>query len=326
MQRKCFILPALRPHVQGTQVNLRPSLMHDEGYGRDIQIEQGSPAILIIASEEDRTALYFKKFVERNNCSVSLVSIEDSSLVSNFTWSDQDISRQGHFPGIYFRGASTRCAKLNRVLEIMQDVLAFYPGIIINRPSRHSLNYSKPLQMTAISRSIHQTVKPIPTFLSNVPAKIASSNETIVKSISSIRSEVVALTDARLLHGAGALHCPIQLQPMLQGSCIRAHVCGDTVHAAKIDGDAIDYRYGEQIKMTRYELPQDVAAWCIQAARREGLEFAGIDFIYDEAAQLFSCLEINPSPGYHFYEKRLVDSGEAPSISQWLLQRLLGND
>lgn len=305
-------------------MSLRPSPTHDEGHGYGSQIKQDSSAILIIASEEDRTAHYFKQFVEKNNCSVSLLSIEDSTLLNDFIWSNQALSRQEGFPGIYFRGASTKCAKLNRVLEVLQDVLAFYPGIIVNRPSRHSLNYSKPLQMREIARSIHQTVKPIPTFLSNVPARITSSNETIVKSISSVRSEVVALTDERLLHRADELHCPIQLQPMIQGSCIRAHVCGNAVHAAKIDGNAIDYRYGEQINLSRYELPQDVAAWCIRAARRENLEFAGVDFIYDEAAQSFSCLEINPSPGYHFYEKRLVDSGESPSISQWLLQRLLG--
>ncbi|WMS85385.1 hypothetical protein RE438_31465 (plasmid) [Bacillus wiedmannii] len=207
----------------------------------------------------------------------------------------------------------------------MHDVLSFYPGVVINRPSRLSLNCSKPLQMTAIAGSSTQSVKSIPTFLSNIrnKMKIFPSDGTIVKSISSVRSEVVPLTDTRLLHG-DELSCPIQMQPKLLGVCIRAHVCGEAVYAVRIDGDAIDYRYGEKMIITKFELPQDVISWCIQSARRDGLEFAGIDFIYEEAACVFWCLEINPSPGYHSFEKRLVDSGGDPIISKWLLQQLLG--
>ncbi|MCJ1218867.1 hypothetical protein MMB75_09385 [Paenibacillus sp. P2(2022)] len=119
------------------------------------------------------------------------------------------------------------------------------------------------------------------------------------------------------------MNCPIQLQPKLQGACIRAHVCGEEVYAVRIDGDGVDYRYGEKLSMTKFELPQDVATWCIQAARREGVEFAGIDFIYEEAAHLFRCLEINPTPGYHSFEQHLIDAGGVPVISRWLLQRLL---
>ncbi|NIE94705.1 hypothetical protein F3J09_29145 [Bacillus sp. Ab-1751] len=324
MQRRSFITSKLRPYIRGTKINRRQSPINE---GENLnQMVQVSPTILIIASEEDGTASYFKEFVQQNGYSAEFMCLEDQAFLSKFTWSTQVVSYQDTYPGIYIRSASSKSAKINEIISVMQDVLAFYPGVVINRPSRLSLNISKPLQMKAIAGSSNQTVKPIPTFLSNVRTNIGTTpaNETIVKSISYVRSKVVTLNDERLLHGEGALSCPIQMQPKLQGVCIRAHVCGEAVYAVRIDGEEVDYRYAEKINMTEFELPQDVETWCLQAARSEGLELAGIDFIYEEAVGLFWCLEINPAPGYHWFEKHLVDSGGVPSISRWLLQRLLG--
>ncbi|WP_416808887.1 hypothetical protein [Bacillus thuringiensis] len=323
MQRKSFITSELRPHVHGFKVNGRSSSINDRE--NLTSMEQKSPTILIIASKEDPTASYFKNFVHQNGYSVDFMYIEDPGCISKFTWSTQVVSDQGIYPGIYLRGTTTSCTKINAILEVMYDLLTFYPGVVINRPSRLSLNCSKPLQMAVITGSSSQVVRSIPTFLSNICNKIGTppADETIVKSISYIRSEVVTLADTRLLHVEGDLSCPIQLQPKIQGTCIRAHVCDDVVYAVRIDGDAVDYRYGENLRITKFELPKNVATWCIQAARREGLEFAGIDFIYEEAARLFRCLEINPTPGYHSFEHHLIDSGGVPVISRWLLQRLL---
>ena len=323
MQRKSFITSELRPHVHGSKVNGRSSSINNRE--NITPKEQKSPTIIIIASEDDPTAAYFKNFIQQNGYSVDFMCIEDPDCISKFTWSTQIVSDQGIYPGTYLRGATTTSVKLNGILEVMYDLLSFYPGVVINRPSRLSLNCSKPLQMVAITGTSSQTVRSIPTFLSNQCTRMetTSADETIVKSISYVRSEVVTLTDKRLLHGEGDLNCPIQLQPKIQGACIRAHVCGDAVYAVRIDGDGVDYRYGEKLSMTKIELPQDVATWCIQAARREGLEFAGIDFIYEEAVPMFRCLEINPTPGYHTFEQHLINSSGLPVISRWLLQRLL---
>ncbi|MDZ5608643.1 hypothetical protein U2I54_16565 [Bacillus pseudomycoides] len=323
MQRRCFITSELRPYVMGTKVTRKTSPIYNEE--NFIKKEHVSPAITIIASEEDGTASYFKKFVQQNGYSVDLMCVEDPSFIDKFTWSTQVDSYQGNYPGIYFRGVASEDAMLNEILAVLDDVLTFYPGVVINRPSRLSLNSSKPLQMSAIAESSSMKVKSIPTFLSNVLTNIRTSHldDTIVKSISSVRSEVVTLSDKRLLCGEDFLSCPIQMQPKVNGVCIRAHVCGEAVYAVCIDGDGVDYRYGEKLSLTQVKLPQDVELWCVQTARREGLEFAGIDFIYKETSDLYWCLEINPCPGYSFFEQHLVDSGGFPVISTWLLRELL---
>ncbi|MFD4852633.1 ATP-grasp domain-containing protein [Bacillus toyonensis] len=207
----------------------------------------------------------------------------------------------------------------------MHDLLTFYSGVVINRPSRLSLNISKPLQMTAIVSSRSPVINAIPTLLTNLWTEMIKrkANETIVKSISGVRSEVVDLTNQRLQHKRDSLDCPVQLQPKLQGINIRAHVCGEVVYAVRIHGDAVDYRYGEEMSMERIELPQAIASWCIQSAKREGLEFAGIDLLYQEMNDYYWCFEINPTPGYSYFEQHLIDSGGEPVISKWLLQRLL---
>jgi len=56
------------------------------------------------------------------------------------------------------------------------------------------------------------------------------------------------------------------------------------------------------------------------AAAREGIVFAGIDLLFD--GETYYCLEINPNPGYHVFEERLVEGGHAPVISEDLFRHL----
>ena len=323
MKKQCFITPELRPNVMGTKLKRREGPINSG----DNLIKKGnvSPAILIIASEVDQTASYFQNFVRQKGYSVETMYLEDRVLISEFIRNIQIDSYHRNYPGIYFRGGSTDESKFIEIMGVMQDLLTFYPGVVINRPSRLSLNSSKPLQMTAIASSRSPVIKTIPTLLTNLWTEIIKipADKTIVKSISGMRSEVVDLTDQRLQHKGDSLDCPVQLQPKLQGINIRAHVCGEDVYAVRIHGDAVDYRYGEEMSMKRVDLPKAIASWCVESAKREGLEFAGIDLLYQEMNDYYWCFEINPMPGYSYFEQHLIDSGVEPVISQWLLQRLL---
>ncbi len=323
MQKRCFITPVLRPNVAGNNLKRREWPINNE----DNVIEMGNipPAIVIIACEGDGTASYFQNFVRQSGYPVETVYLEDRVLVSEFIRDIQINTYQRNYPGIYYRGGSTDDSKFNEIMGVMHDLLTFYPGVVINRPSRLPLNYSKPLQMSAINSSKSPVIKAIPTFLTNLRDEITKFpvEETIVKSISGMRSKVVDLTDQRLQHKKDFFDCPVQLQPKLQGINIRAHVCSEAVYAVRIHTDSVDYRYGEELSMNLVELPQPIVSWCVQSAKREGLEFAGIDLLYQEKNDNYWCFEINPMPGYSYFEQYVIDSGEEPVISKWLLQRLL---
>ncbi|MFJ7941551.1 hypothetical protein ACIQYG_24180 [Peribacillus sp. NPDC096622] len=326
MYKRCLITPELRPHVKGYKVN--KLIPQDNCLTNTSKNEYLSAAtILIISSKEDGTASYFENYIKDNDYPVETLFIEDVLAIGEFIRNLQISSNQDKYPSIYYRGGGSNCEKYNEVLDVMHDLLTFYPGTIVNRPSRLSLNLSKPLQMAAVAKKSDKNVKPIPTFLSNLHLHTLgfSSDKTIIKSASSIRSIVVNLSDRRLYKDMGDLACPVHLQPKIQGINIRAHVCGDAVYAMHINAeeDILDYRYETKLCMRKEELPQNIAAWCIQAARNEGLDFAGIDLIYEKTTNSYWFLEVNPTPGYHFFEQYLVDSGENAVISEWLLQTLI---
>ncbi|MGH1143104.1 ATP-grasp domain-containing protein [Bacillus pseudomycoides] len=320
MRKQCFITPELRPDVIGAKVKRREWPIN----GSDNINEKGSvlPEILIIAPEVDSVASYFQNFVRQSGHSVETIHLEDRVLISEFIRNLQIDSHERDYPGIYYRSGQIEDSKGSEIMGVMHDLLTFYPGVVINRPSRLLLNYSKPLQMTGILNSRSTVIKAIPTLLTNLLTELikAPANETIVKSISDMRSEVVDLTDQRLQHNGDSLDCPVQLQPKLQGINIRVHICGEAVYAVRIDADAVDYRYGKELSMKWAELPQEIESWCVQLAKREGLEFAGIDLLYQEKNDYYWCFEINPMPGYAYFEQY---AGGEPVISKWLLQRLL---
>lgn len=324
MQKQCFITPKLRPDLWGTKLKKRElPIIKGDNLTEKTNV---SPEVLIIAPEVDKTASYFQNFVRQKGYSVESIYLEDRELISEFIRDIQIELHQSSYPGIYYRSGSSDDPKFNETMAVMHDLLTFYPGVVINRPSRLSLNHSKPLQMSAIASSENLIISTIPTLLTNLRRKIKKKprDQTIVKSISGIRSEVVDLTDQRLQQKGNSLNCPVQLQPKLHGINIRAHVCGEAVYALRIhENTGVDYRYGEIMSMELVELPHRIASWCIQSAKKEGLEFAGIDLLYQEMNDCYWCFEINPMPGYSYFEQYLIDSGGEPVISQWLLQRLL---
>ncbi|MBA4535529.1 hypothetical protein [Brevibacillus halotolerans] len=323
MQKQCFITSELRPDVIGAKVKRREWPI--SGKDNINKKENILPEILIIAPEVDNVASYFQNFVRQNGYSVETIYLEDRVLINEFICNLQIDSQQRDYPGIYYRSGEIDDSNGNDIMAVIDDLLTFYPGVVINRPSRIFLNYSKPLQMTAIANSRSPVIKAIPTHLTNIWTEFRKipAKDTIVKSISDMRSEVVDLNDPRLQHNGYSLDCPVQFQPKLQGINIRVHVCGKAVYAVRIETDAVDYRYGKDLNIKWVELPQAIESWCVESAKREGLEFAGIDLLYQEMENIYWCFEINPMPGYAYYEEPLVESGKEPVISQWLLQRLL---
>ncbi len=323
MSKRCLITSELRPYVKGYKVKKYTST--SDCLIQDRKKEYFSSArILIISSKDDGTASYFESYIKTNGIAVETIFVEDVYAISGFIHNLQS-SSNNKYPSIYYRGGGSSCEKYNDVLNVLHDLLNFYPGIIINRPSRLSQNFSKPLQMTTIAKISTNNIKSIPTILSNCLSNLPLSlNETIIKSISSIRSIVVNLTDQRIANHIKDLACPVHLQPEIKGINIRVHVCGDKVYAMSINAEGVlDYRYGDCLSMVKTKLPSHVAKWCVEVAKNEGLEFAGIDLIYEKITNSYWVLEINPTPGYHFFEQYLIDLGEKPEISEWLLQKLI---
>lgn len=186
---------------------------------------------------------------------------------------------------------------------------------IVNRPKAMLSNSSKPYQLDMLGGTCLKT--PDYQIVANRYFQ-PCFNDAIYKSISGVRSIVQPLDTDKAKEKASE---PVIIQPHIPGDNIRVHVVGNTIFSQKIISDNLDYRYSktpntyQNIKLTK---PIENA--CLKVAKRCQLSFAGIDLIQDPNDAIFTILEVNPSPGYAYFEKRM----DKPEISNALVNFLQG--
>ena len=177
---------------------------------------------------------------------------------------------------------------------------------VINRPRFMGANHSKPYQAMLIQAHGFLTPR---TLVTTDPAAARSFIETernaIYKSVSGIRSVVARISSRDAPDLRDVANCPTQFQQYGEGYDVRVHVVSNRTICTKVLSEASDYRYahrsGADVKLEPMEIDATLAARCVQMTRAMGLGFAGIDFRVTPANEWY-CLEVNPSPGFTFYE------------------------
>jgi glutathione synthase/RimK-type ligase-like ATP-grasp enzyme len=179
----------------------------------------------------------------------------------------------------------------------------------VNPAASMGSNGSKPYQAQLIAR--HGFAVP-DTIVTNDPDRVrdfrARHGRIIYKSASGIRSIVREFDDDDLDRLDRIRWCPTQFQAFVPGTDVRVHVVDTEVFATEIDSDATDYRYatreGTKATLRAITLDADVADRCVSLARDLRLPFAGIDLRRRGGDGAWVCFEVNPSPGFSFYESR----------------------
>jgi hypothetical protein len=139
-----------------------------------------------------------------------------------------------------------------------------------------------------------------------VPRFVARYPSAVYKSASGVRSIVSSLSDTDPARLRMITWCPVQFQERVDGFDVRVHVVGERTFAARVISDALDYRYarrqvGTNAELETYAVPADVSEKCVRLAQRFGLPFAGIDLKFCPDGRVV-CFEVNPSPGFSYYE------------------------
>ena len=196
--------------------------------------------------------------------------------------------------------AFARAMAADAALIAWADLAAAYT---VNRPQAMAANNSKPYQLAQIARfgfAVPNTL--VTTDVAAVRRFRERHGRVIYKSVSGVRSIVSQLVDDEC---ADVANCPTQFQEYIPGVDVRVHVVGDQILSVRVVSEADDYRYafrsGCDVAMDVIELPTDVAERCrIMAAAME-LHLAGVDLRHTPTGQWY-CLEVNPSPGFSYYE------------------------
>jgi glutathione synthase/RimK-type ligase-like ATP-grasp enzyme len=199
------------------------------------------------------------------------------------------------------------------------------PCVVINRASASTSNDSK-LYQAYLARSFgFETPRTLVTTDSSSARAFydACSGRVIYKSLSSVRSIVHRLTVEDFGKRMERLpNCPTQFQEVVDGVDVRVHVVGDEIFATEVISSADDYRYarrqGASLDLRPVEIPASIADACRAFTRSLGLVLSGID-LRRTPDDRYYCFEVNPSPGFIFYE---ANTGQPISVA--IARTLLG--
>lgn len=204
-------------------------------------------------------------------------------------------------------GGSDQWHRGIRFEERMNCWLEMTSARVINRPSAMASNNSKPYQLELL-RSAGFAVPPtlVTTDAEAVESFIQTHGEVVYKSLSGIRSIVSRFAVAQRRRLADVANCPTQFQTYVPGVDVRVHVVGCQTYACEIRSEADDYRYAHHrngsVVVEACRIPQNISERCVAMTESLGLLLAGFDFRRTSSDEYY-CLEVNPSPGFTYYEQ-----------------------
>jgi glutathione synthase/RimK-type ligase-like ATP-grasp enzyme len=181
------------------------------------------------------------------------------------------------------------------------------PAFVVNRPSAMSSNNSKPYQLQLIRNAGFDVPETLITTDPQAAMEFWERHGSVIyKSVSGVRSIVARLRPEHRDRMQDVTHCPTQFQQYIEGTDFRVHVVGEETFCCEILSDADDYRYPqrdeEQPVVRSCSIPANIATLCRKLAASLNLPVAGIDLRRTDAGNWY-CFEVNPSPGFSFYEE-----------------------
>lgn len=197
--------------------------------------------------------------------------------------------------------------RTRRFHELLWQWLDLAPARVVSRPRAMASNSSKPYQ----ARLIRDAGFEIPPSLVTDDAEAvlafrAEHGRIVFKSASGARSIVREFEEKDRARLGLLATCPVHFQAKIEGDDCRVHVIGEEVFAARARSSVTDYRYsarqGGSLTLEPWTLAPELAARCVDLTRRLGLAFSGIDLKIVPDGRVV-CFEVNPCPGYSFYEE-----------------------
>jgi hypothetical protein len=182
--------------------------------------------------------------------------------------------------------------------------VALTTALLVNPPSAMASNGSKPYQLRRIKAQGFSVPHTLVTTDPDAARAFWAQHESVIyKSVSGVRSIVSRLQPDDVDRLSDVQHCPTQFQAYVPGVDHRVHVVGSQVFAARVESEAVDYRYPAEcsVEIRECRLPDDVADRCKRLATALRLPVAGIDLRRTPEGEWF-CFEVNPSPAFTYYE------------------------
>ncbi|MBU2669870.1 hypothetical protein KOI35_40805 [Actinoplanes bogorensis] len=133
------------------------------------------------------------------------------------------------------------------------------------------------------------------------------------------------VTHRDIVHADGVRHCPFIAQERIDKQVeLRVTVVGDRVFTAAIESQRSnharhDWRRADQanIRLTSWELPDDIAARCVDLVRRLGLSYGAFDLVVTPDGR-YVFIEVNPS-GQYLWVEEATGLPISAAVADWLM-------
>jgi hypothetical protein len=238
-----------------------------------------------------------KGFVRIGDQTVDLIDVT-AFYVRPYDWQDLPVIASAGPNSSAWRHA----ASVHDVLSSWSEIT---PALVVNRLAASACNGSKPYQLQQIRQLGFRVPETIVTTDPKAAMDFWERHESVIyKSVSSVRSRVSRLKCEHLGRLADVTFCPTQFQRFIAGTDYRVHVVGNEVFACEVRSEADDYRYPgqNQVEIEACRIPSDVEDRCRRMASAMRLSVAGIDLRRSSVDDDWYCFEVNPSPGFIYYE------------------------
>ena len=311
MKKYSFIPKIFRPAVPGSLRKIKKNVRAFIPATVEHQNKKKCP--ILISARDDIVSEWFYKLIDHSE-HIKHLYYDDLGIKWDFSYSNNKIkiylknSSVVEPSSIYHRHPGFLKNHPFRAKHLaFFEVLDIWQGVILGQKRDHYHNSSKAYQcITTISQAISlvkdSSIKyPKSFFIKGSDIDFQSiliQKQLIVKSNSSIRSEVVDSTIFSLWDHKNLENVPTLFQEKIDGIDHRVHVCPNFLWALQVlDKNTVDYRYSRScVQYNQIELPKNIHLFCQKLAKIELNELIGIDLIAMNG--VYFCLESNPGPGW----------------------------
>jgi hypothetical protein len=287
--------------------------------------------VVVLSTLDDKTS---KDFLEEVSTKEPVIHLDYDQFDKDWTFSLASsgivffAERGWIFPeAIYDRGVNAGSSQ--KKLHSFIQALNATPQKVVGRPSIHFRNGSKALQLSSSLCDVDRKMKlPATRILRTKRSfeEINLSQDTIVKSISGIRTIVVDHELFSKWNQKGLEAAPVLFQSRISGNSLRLHWMENPVWLTQIKSEGtLDYRYGGRapsFQTMSLDENIDLVKFAQRVAEVEDNQVLGLDFIQDAEGNVF-CLEANPGPGWSYFEDQ-PNSNFRSHLATALLNHLLG--
>ena len=284
--------------------------------------------ILILGNSEDAHAAHLLKALTQAGATVDYLDTSLFPRQLRMSWQPDTQVGSLSLPGgrklnfqdiksVFWRNLSSVCVPslkdanqeriaFNDSLSALRSLIQACPARWINSWQAYQFHKEKPLQLSTVKQL---GVRIPATLVSNDPEEVIefaqSQKRLIFKPVyGGAHTQFINQSHLQPKRLSLVLSLsPVTIQEYIPGTNIRTYVIAESIYAAEIRSNSLDFREDLEAELIPIELPEYIQQQCLAITKALMLEWTAIDWrLSPEGEYLF--LEANPSPMFLHFERQ----------------------